>query len=67
MADTILIKAGTGNTVLAEREIAYQTDEKALYIGTKDGNKRLCGAEDVSKLQMQIDELKAQLEGMGGF
>lgn len=67
MADLIKIKGGAGAADLAERELAYHTAEKALYIGTANGNQRLCGAEDVSKLQKQIDQLKALIEGMGGF
>lgn len=59
MADLIKIKGGKGETPeLAERELAFNYDEQALYIGTKDGTKRLCGVGDVALLQAQIDELK---------
>ena len=64
MADLIKMKGGAGTADLAERELAYHTAEKALYIGTVDGNKRLCGAEDVSELQKQIDELQAYKNGI---
>ena len=49
MADTIKIRAGkkgdrANMPALADREIAYEQDEKALYIGTKQGNEKLCDA-----------------------
>jgi len=49
-------------------EMGYCSDEKALYIGTSNGNERLCGVGDfsalyamVGSLQAQLDEIKAQL------
>lgn len=41
MQDTIKIKAGTSGNKLEPREIAYHTEEKALYIGTAEGNVKL--------------------------
>lgn len=41
MADTIKIKAGNGSSNLADREPAYKRSEKALYIGTPEGNKKV--------------------------
>lgn len=38
-------------------EIAFRTDTQELYIGTEDGNLRLCGADDLS----MIKELQATL------
>ena len=53
MADTIQIKAGKKGDreampALADRELAYEQDEKALYIGTPDGNVKLCTAQKVA-------------------
>ena len=55
MADLIAIKSGAlsdRSTMpkLNNDELGYRTDEKALYIGTDNGNVRLCGAEDLVKL-----------------
>lgn len=39
MADLIQIKGGSGTVpALQDRELAYSKDEKALYIGTPEGN-----------------------------
>jgi hypothetical protein len=46
MADLIQIKRGEGTTILADGELGYSREEKALYIG--DGgtrNLKLCGLE----------------------
>lgn len=65
MADTIKIRAGETNTetntmpTLAEREIAYSTDENALYIGTNEGNKRISVLTDEER-QAIIDEAVAE-------
>lgn len=69
MADSIIIKSGAlGNRstmpALAEGELGYRTDEKALYIGTKEGNVRIGGggeAPDVSILVEEISALKTQI------
>lgn len=55
MADLIAIKSGAlgdRSTMpnLNKDELGFRTDEKALYIGTDNGNVRLCGAEDLVKL-----------------
>ena len=61
MADLIAIKGGSGDVpTLQNRELAYRKDEKALYIGTESGNVRLCGAEDVAR----IDTLNANIGAM---
>lgn len=36
--------------LLADREVAYVRDEQALYIGTAEGNLRLCAAGDTRRL-----------------
>lgn len=78
MDDGIYIKSGAkGNrekmpTLRYDRELGcemgYCSDEKALYIGTSNGNERLCGVGDylalyamVESLQAQLDEIKAQV------
>lgn len=58
MADSIQIKAGNGDVPkLKDREFGYRRDEKALYIGTKDGNVKLCDAETEQRLAEYIDGL----------
>lgn len=65
MADLIKIKGGSGEVPeLEDRELGYSRDEKALYIGTKNGNERLCGADDIATLQGKIDALTAKLEAL---
>ena len=45
MNDLIILKGGIGEVPeLQDKEIAYRRDEKALYIGTPEGNVRLTGA-----------------------
>lgn len=43
MADTIKLRAGKKSTMpeLADREVAYCTDENAFYIGTETGNEKI--------------------------
>lgn len=63
MADLIKIKGGSGNVPsLQEKELAYRKDEKALYIGTKEGNVRLCGADDINALSARIDAQSKLIE-----
>ena len=63
MADLIKIKGGSGNIpTLQDRELAYSKDEKALYIGTEDGNERLCGALDVNQINTRIDAISKLIE-----
>lgn len=72
MADLIRIKAGSGDVpTLQDREIAYSRSEKALYIGTKDGNVRLCGVDDLTEINSKIkaitddiDSIKAEIENI---
>lgn len=63
-ADLVQIKASvstTGVTFLADREIAYSREEKALYIG--DGgrrNQKLCSAETAAQVEaLERDKLTA--------
>lgn len=63
MADVITIKSGalgdrTKMPNLNENELGYRTDEKALYIGTKDGNVRLCGADDIQNIIARLEALE---------
>ena len=63
MADLIRIKGGSGDIpILQERELAYRNDEKALYIGTNNGNERLCGAGDINALSARIDAQSKLIE-----
>ena len=50
MADTIQVRAGNKENMpeLAQREIAYVKDEKALYVGTPEGNVKILG-DDIAK------------------
>ena len=75
MADLIKIKGGSGDVpALQDRELAYRRDEKAFYIGTKDGNVRLCGVDELVKIAdiytktdnitTQLDELQTRLEAL---
>ena len=62
MANLIRIKGGNGSSALRGRELAYQTEEKALYIGTKDGNVLLCRAQDIEgKLTAEPIAIQASL------
>lgn len=78
MADTIYIKSGdlNGRSEMPKlrydkekgSEIAYQKEEKALYVGTPNGNVKLCDAEMEQRLKAYIDglvsEINTRLEGM---
>lgn len=65
MADLIKIKGGKGAVPeLQDRELAYSKDGKALYIGTEDGNIRLCGADDIETLTTIIKDITARLEAL---
>lgn len=68
MADTIQIRAGkkAGMPTLAVRELGYVTDEKALYIGTANGNVKLCDADlegTVTTQGSDISTLKNTVQG----
>ena len=45
-------------------ELGYRTDEKALYIGTANGNVRLCGADDIEELCQAINNINARLDAL---
>lgn len=45
-------------------ELGYRSDEKALYIGTKDGNVRLCGADDIARIESLINTINARLDAL---
>ena len=63
MADLIKIKGGNGNVPdLQDRELGYSRDEKALYIGTEDGNVRLGGSGDIVK----VNALTARVTAIEG-
>lgn len=65
MADLITIKGGTGTVpTLQDREIAYSKDEKALYIGTSNGNVKLCGADDIGALHTLVNNITARLDAL---
>lgn len=75
MADTIQIRAGNKANMpkLADRELGYVRDEKALYIGTAGGNVKLCDADlegTVSALGSTVTEhgtrLYAQQQALEG-
>ena len=68
MNDLIKIKGGKGNVpVLQDKELGYSRDEKALYIGTPDGNIKLCCADDAQKilaLETELESVKARLKDL---
>ncbi len=65
MADLITIKGGSGNVpTLQDRELGYSKDGKALYIGTSNGNVRLCGADDIGALNTLINNITARLDAL---
>ncbi len=45
-------------------EIGYRTDTKELYIGSSDGNVRLCGASDIPEINAKIDEIFTRLAAL---
>ena len=61
MDDTIKIRGGSGKTPeLQDKELGYNRDEKALYIGTPEENVRLCGADDIAGAKKYADGLKSE-------
>lgn len=67
MADLITIKSGAlGDRetmpILSVNELGYRTDEKALYIGTANGNERLCGVSDIAEQNAKIAELQGLID-----
>ena len=68
MADTIQIKGGRGDVPrLADRELGYNKEEKALYIGTENGNVKLFGSSGtdhearIAALETKVDDIIARL------
>lgn len=64
MADLIKIKSGAiaereTMPALAEDELGYRKDEKALYLGTENGNERLCGVNDAVKIGELVERVTA--------
>ena len=60
MADTIQIKAGKKGEreelpQLADRELAYEKDEQALYIGTPQGNVRLTAQKVAAQSELSAE------------
>ena len=79
MDDLIIIKHGAkGDRItmpeLEVGELGYCEDEKVLYIGTEEGNARLCGVTDISRittihtglnaLNAKINEITARLDAL---
>lgn len=63
MADLIKIKGGEGEVPkLEERELGYSIDENALYIGTKDENKKISGDSSYQENILYIDYGKATID-----
>lgn len=64
MADNIYLRAGKKASMpeLASREIAYVTDEEALYVGTPDGNVKVNGKELAKKLEATPAAAQAELD-----
>ena len=60
MADKIQIRAGnkSGMPTLTDRELAYVRNEKALYVGTPNGNVKIGG-----DLESKVAALELVLEG----
>ena len=68
MADKIQIRAGnkSGMPTLTDREPAYVRDEKALYIGTPDGNVKIGGELEtkVNTLQNKVNALEVKANAL---
>lgn len=66
MADKIKLRAGKkeGMPQLDQREVAYCTDENAIYVGTEDGNKKV-GGDGVTEQDKQ-DIIDGVLDGIQG-
>lgn len=57
MSDLIKIKGGTGDVPkLQSRELGYSKDKKALFIGTADGNVKLCDAGQEDRIKTLEDK-----------
>lgn len=79
MDDLILIKSGSLNGRGAMpnlnyssaesktgSELGYRTDTKELYVGTKEGNVRLCGAGDLNEINAKIASVNALISTNNG-
>lgn len=74
MADLVRIKTGAlGSRAEMPKlqydsekgsELGYRTDEEALYIGTKDGNVRLCGSKDIAEINRAMAETNNAIESI---
>ncbi len=74
MADLILIKTGVlgGRAEMPKlqydvdkgSELGFQGEEEALYIGTKNGNVRLCAAGDIADINAKIDAINGDIENI---
>lgn len=75
MADLIIIKGGKGDVPqLQDKELGYSRDEKALYIGTANGNVKLCNADDIFTIlshantltehKKELDDIKKRLDAL---
>lgn len=63
MADKIYLRAGNAENMpaLADRELAFVRDEKALYIGTEEGNLKLADATMPQQIAALVEDV-ASLE-----
>lgn len=69
MNDLILIKTGAlGDREempkLNEGEFGYRTDTEELYIGTSEGNKRLCGVGDKAEINKNIGDINVKINAI---
>ena len=74
MADLVRIKTGAlGSRAEMPKlqydsekgsELGFRTDEEALYIGTQNGNVRLCGSKDMAEINSAIQNIIARLEAL---
>ena len=75
MADAIKLKGGSGAVpALADKEPAYSRTEKALYVGTPNGNEKVGDANwetrikslesEILALRNTLNEMKTRLEAL---
>lgn len=75
MADVIKLKGGSGDVpTLADKEPAYSRSEKALYVGTPNGNEKVGDANwetriaalegEVLALRNTLNEMNNRLEAL---
>lgn len=58
------LQYGAVGSEVVGSELGYRTDKKELYIGTRDGNVRLCGANDVSEINGKINNVLTRMNSM---